>query len=55
MKKLILPMLLLTAYALPAHALTMRGAALVALEHSPRMLSTPRHVDASGSVNEPAA
>ena len=55
MKKLILPMLLLTAYALPAQALTMREAALLALEHDPRMLATHSAVDASTAVTEQAA
>jgi outer membrane protein len=55
MKKIILPLLLLTGYALPAQALTMREAALLALQHDPRMLATRSAVDASVAVTEQAA
>jgi outer membrane protein len=55
MKKLILPLMLLASYALPAQALTMREAAQLALEHDPRMLATRSAVDASVAVTEQAA
>lgn len=55
MKKLVLPALLMIGYALPAQALTMREAALLALEHDPRMLATHSAVDASVAVTEQAA
>ena len=55
MKKLILPLMLLTSYTLPAQALTMREAAQLALEHDPRMLATHSAVDASVAVTEQAA
>lgn len=53
MKKILVPMLLLCA--LPAHALSMREAALLALKHDPRMLATHSAVDASVAVTEQAA
>lgn len=55
MKKLLIPLLLSAAYALPAHALTMREAAQLALDHDPRMLASRSAIDASGAVADQAA